>query len=58
MPISKEEAEGKKPLRWYNIDENPGHIEEPFAERMKFWNDLWEEHFLPNAKKAEGKTEL
>lgn len=39
-PVSKEEAAGKKPMRYYNIDSNPGFIDETFTDRMKFLDGL------------------
>lgn len=35
-PVSKDEASGKKPMRYYIINSNPGFKEETFGERLKF----------------------
>lgn len=36
-------------LSWYRIDENPQPLEkDPYKERMEFWDELWNDHFLPN----------
>lgn len=62
LPISAEEASGRVSLKWYNIDINPGFINEPFTERMKFWDGLWKDHFVPAVEKfksaQKAKTEL
>lgn len=58
-PISKQEFTGKAPLRWYQINENPAFIKEPFTKRMKFWEGLKPEIMSAFKKtKKHQKTEL
>lgn len=38
--ITVDEREGKVPLRYYRIDADTSIIDEPFTERIKFWEEI------------------
>ncbi len=61
--LSRKEVDGTYPTRWFRLDSNPRYVEEPYKERMQFWDDLFEEYFTPvltkiSAAPAKPKTEL
>lgn len=61
-PLTKKQASGEFPARWWRIDNNPGYASEPYKERMKFWDELYEQYFIPFFSKSnfytKKKTEL
>lgn len=39
-PISRDEREGKIPLKFYRMDADTSIIDEPFADRIEFWENI------------------
>lgn len=53
-PISKMEALGKIPMRWYRIDSSPSITEFPHTKRMNFWDEIWKDHIIPALQRRDG----
>ncbi|KAG4071521.1 hypothetical protein HA402_011675 [Bradysia odoriphaga] len=49
-PISRDEREGKIPLKFYRMDADTSIIDEPFADRIEFWENILKENYQDGAQ--------
>jgi len=40
VPVTPEQVKGDEALRFYRLDQNCSFVDEPFTERMSFWDNL------------------
>lgn len=57
-PISRQELQEGQ-LNWYLIQENPVSVEvdKGIMDRMKFWDALWNEYFIPAMANEHGHSQ-
>ncbi|CAL8125453.1 unnamed protein product [Orchesella dallaii] len=54
--ISRKELDGTVPLRWYRLEENPSHIDDPYKERMEVLDKVLADYFTSPSTSAHGKA--
>lgn len=47
-PLLQKDFDGKLgEMKWWKLDSQPGYVQVPCKERMQFWENLYQDYFIP-----------